>query len=101
MELPFPTDIPGFILWLATGGATIALLLDKIPAWLNWSSPAKKYVTLALFIALPFISKLLGALYAQLDPAIAAQVQEYLNLALGGLVLWGGGQVAHKFVNKA
>jgi hypothetical protein len=103
MEFPFPTDIGAFIVWLGTagaGGLIVSLGLEKIASWVEWKSPLKTYVTVALFVALPFLSQLLQYAYAQLDPALAAQIQGYLNLAIGGLAAWAASQVAHKFINK-
>lgn len=95
----FPTDLQSFIVWLGTtgaGGVIVAMLLERIPAFRNWKSPAKGHTVMALFVALPFLSA--GGQWAlsRLDPAILANVQWALGSALTGLLAWGASQYGHK-----
>jgi len=98
MDIPFPTDIQQFAVWLGQSGAAgiiIALLLERIPAFKNWKGKGKGFAVLALFIGLPFASSGLQALIANVDPAILSKVQAALNTAIAGLAAWAVSQFAH------
>lgn len=98
MGFPFPTDITQFLAWLGTsaaGGVIVSLLLERIPAFRDWKSEWKGRVIMALFVALPVVSAALLPLVQSIDPAVLAEVQKWLGLALGGLVAWGASQYAH------
>lgn len=98
LELPFPTDLAGFVLWLAGAaapGVVISLVLERIAAFRDWKSPWKSRVIVAIFVGLPFVSRGLAALLAQLPPETVAAVQDVLALAFAGLAAWAASQYAH------
>ena len=97
MELPFPTDLPSFAVWLALNGLTIAALLEKIPAFQRLDMRAKSLVVLGICLGSPFGAEGLQAAIARLPAETLAAVQHYLNLALTGLQVWAASQYAHGF----
>lgn len=99
-NLPFPTELTQFALWLISGGATgviVSLLLERIPQFKNWKSPLKTTVTLGLFMAIPFFGKVVLWAITTLDPATLKTIQDTLTLAFSGLVAWGASQFAHGY----
>lgn len=98
LELPFPTDLAGFVLWLAGAaapGVVISLVLERIAAFREWQSPWKSRVIVLVFVGLPFVSQGLSALLASLPPETVKAVQDVLNLAFAGLAAWAASQYAH------
>jgi hypothetical protein len=95
---PFPTDVQSFVLWIGSagaGGVFMALVLERIPAFRDLSSPWKSRLVVALFVALPYVAAGLSELIARLDPATVAAVQYWLSLGLAGLTAWAASQYAH------
>lgn len=100
MELPFPTEIVAFVLWLGQAGVAAVILsygLERIPAFQKWQGKGKGLFVLALYLALPFVSSLLVSVLNAADPVVVASAQDALNKALFGLVAWAGSQYSHQF----
>ncbi len=99
-NLPFPTEISQFIIWMASGGATgilASLLFERWPVFRNWKHPLKKLVTLVFFIAVPFLGKLGLWAVQVIDPAVLKVIQDILATAFIGLVAWGSSLFAHAY----
>lgn len=95
MELPFPTDILQFAVWLAINGLTLVALLEKIPAWHGLSGRTKAIVVFVLVVGAPVYSEWLAALVKAAPAEQVAAIQHYLDLLLNGLRLWAASQYAH------
>ena len=97
-DLPFPTDLAQFAVWLGSagaGGIILSLLLERWPAFKNWQSPAKGYCVMGLFVALPFVGEAGEWAIRNIDPAVLAQVQAALGKILLALGAWTASQFAH------
>ncbi len=95
MDIPFPTEIVPFILWLAVNGLTIVAVLEKLPAWQKLTSTQKAVAAFVLIAGSPFLSEGLIALTKSVPPEQLALIQHYVDLGLNGLRLWAASQYAH------
>ena len=94
MNLPFDTILIEFAKWIGTPAA-FALILERIPKFQNWKSPLKFWVVIALFVGLPYFSQFAVYAIGVVNPALLAQVQNFINLALVGLSFWSVSQLTH------
>lgn len=98
MNLPFPSELSAFAVWLGqavAGGVVLSLLLERIPQFAAWHGKGKGLVVAALFVLLPFAGQGLSIALSKLDPSTVALVNDFLNKALIGLAAWGASQYAH------
>ena len=94
MDLPFSTLVVEFAKYIGTPAA-IALIIERIPKFKEWKSPFKFFVVMALFIVLPYFGQLAVWATSAVDPAVLAEVQKFVNIALVGLTFWSVSQLTH------
>jgi hypothetical protein len=90
------TDVASLLNFLVYGGGVILVaswLLDKIPAFNNLPIDAKKYINIALSVALA-LGSYAALLYV--PAGYFAIVDPWFKIALGIVVLYSGQQVVHK-----
>ena len=95
MELPFPTEIVSFAMWLAVNGLMLVAVLEKFPAFQKLDSRWKSIIVLVVAVGSPFASEWLILAVDKLPDELVSQIQHYLDLALTGLRLWAASQYAH------
>lgn len=93
--LPFPTDLQQFVIWLGSPvavGVLVAYLLEQFSFWHKLEPQHKRLIVFALSVALPPLSQWIQG---HATPGMFSQVDTVYQLALQGLFLWLGSQVAH------
>lgn len=93
-QLPFSTLIVEFAKYVGTPAA-IALILERIPKFKEWKSPLKFWFVMALFVGLPYFAQLAVWATSTVNPAVLAEVQKFVNVALIGLSFWSVSQLTH------
>lgn len=97
MEIPTLTEVISLLAAGGGAGAILSFLFEHFAFFQSLTSKAKWWLVFLTTILLPVVATAV----LQFMPAdVWSALQPYWASLAAGFVVWGGTQIAHKFVNK-